>query len=92
MDIGALAQYGVLGIFSILLIVFARTSYRRETDRADRLEAENVKLNDFIRKEVVVVLSAATRALEDNATLLTSLVREREDFMSPPKRARREGP
>ena len=39
-DLSIFAQYGVLGVFVIILVVYARTSVKREIERADRLEAE----------------------------------------------------
>ena len=75
--VGVLAQYGVLGIFAALLLVFARTSYKRETDRADRLEADVRRLNDTIQEKVIPALMSATRAAEESAALIADLQRER---------------
>lgn len=77
-DMGVLAQYGVLGIFAILLILFAKTSYKRETDRADRLEQEVLRLNNLIIERVIPALTSATNAVEDATELLRSVQRERE--------------
>ena len=77
-DLGVLAQYGVLGVFAILLILFARVSYKRETDRSDRLEAEVVRLNNLIIDKVIPALSSATNAVEDATELLRSMQRELE--------------
>lgn len=77
-DVGTLAQYGVLGIFAVLLILFAKISYKRETDRSDRLEAEVQRLNEAIQERVIPALSSATRAIEESVELLNAIQRERE--------------
>lgn len=48
-----LLQYGVLGIFAVLLIVYTRGSITRERDKGDRAEAQVKELNDFIRNELL---------------------------------------
>lgn len=75
--VGVLAQYGVLGIFAALLVLFARTAYKRETDRADRLEADVRRLNDTIQDKVIPALMSATKAAEESASLISDLQRER---------------
>lgn len=77
-DLGVLAQYGVLGAFALLLVLFARTSYKRETDRSDRLETENTRLNTSIQEKVIPALVAATAALEQAAQLIHDIERERD--------------
>jgi hypothetical protein len=77
-DLGVLAQYGVLGVFAVLLIVFAKVSYRRETDRSDRLEQEVVRLNNLIIERVIPALSSATNVVEDATELLRAMQRELE--------------
>jgi hypothetical protein len=77
-DMGVLAQYGVLGVFALLLILFAKISYKRETERADRLEAEVVRLNNLIIDRVIPALASATSVVEDATELLRSMQRERE--------------
>ena len=77
-DLGVLAQYGVLGVFAILLILFAKISYKRETERSDRLEAEVVRLNNLIIERVIPALSSATGVVQDATELLRSMQRERE--------------
>lgn len=88
-DIGVLAQYGVLGVFALLLILFAKISYKRETDRADRLEAEVVRLNNLIIDRVIPALGSATSVVEDATELLRSMQRERE--LDRTREARRAG-
>jgi hypothetical protein len=77
-DLSLLAQYGVLGVFALLLILFAKTSYKRETDRSDRLEAEVLRLNNLIQEKAIPALASATRALEESQNLLHDLQRERD--------------
>lgn len=77
-DFGVLAQYGVLGIVCAGLIVFARVSYKRETDRSDRLETEVIRLNNLIIDRAIPALTAAAQAAEDATMLLRDLQRERE--------------
>lgn len=77
-DIGVLAQYGVLGVFAVLLIMFAKISYKRETDRSDRLEAEVVRLNSLIIERVIPALGGATNVVQDATELLRAMQRERE--------------
>jgi len=75
-SVGTLAQYGVLGIFAAILVVFAKTAYRRETDRADRLETEVQRLNALIQDRVIGVISSATNAVEESTELMTVMARE----------------
>jgi hypothetical protein len=89
-DLGILAQYGVLGVFAIVLLLFARISYRRETERADRLEAEVIRLNNLIIDRAVPALTAAAQAAEEATQLLRDLHRERELALRPPARRARE--
>jgi hypothetical protein len=77
-NLGLLAQYGVLGLVAMLLIIFARVSYKRETDRSDRLETEVVRLNNMIIEKVIPALSSATGAIQDATELLRAVQRERE--------------
>ena len=77
-DLSILTQYGILGIFALLLILFAKTSYKRETDRSDRLEAEVLRLNNLIQEKAIPALASATRALEESQNLLHDLQRERD--------------
>lgn len=91
LDLGALAQYGVLGLGAGALAVFARIAYRRETERADRLEAEVVRLNNLIIDRAVPALTAAAQAAEEATLLLRELQRDRERELMrvpPPARSR----
>lgn len=63
-SLDTIAQTGVLGALVALLLVFAYRAYRREVDRADRLEAENSKLRDGIESRVVPLVERALTVLE----------------------------
>ena len=88
-DIGVLAQYGVLGIFAILLIVFANTSYRREIARADRLEAEVLRLNQLIQERHIPALEQAARALNEANEIMRMFQRDAMREYDPPRRSPR---
>jgi hypothetical protein len=77
-DINTFAQYGILGVLTLILIGFARGAYQRERDRADRSEEEIRKLNAAIQDRVIPVLMSATRAVEESVELLSAMQRERE--------------
>lgn len=77
-DLTIFAQYGVLGIIAAMLIWFAKGAHQRERDRADRMEAENKRLNELILDRVIPALTSASRAAEESAELLNALQRERE--------------
>lgn len=77
-DLSVFAQYGVLGVLTVLLIWFAKGAHQRERDRADRLEAENQRLNQVILDRVIPALTSASRAAEDSSELMRDMQRERE--------------
>jgi hypothetical protein len=77
-DLGVLAQYGVLGIFAAILVWFARGAHQRERERADRLEEKNNQLNELIRERIIPALISATKAVQDSGELLAAVQRERE--------------
>lgn len=82
-DLSILAQYGVLGVFAILLIIFAKTAYKRETERADRLEQEVLRLNQLIQDKHIPALESATYALKEATDALQKVKwdqqRDRDD-------------
>lgn len=71
-------QYGVLGIFTAILVWFAKGAYQREKDRSDRAEADRDRLYTVMLERLVPALTSATRAAEESADLLRALQRERE--------------
>jgi hypothetical protein len=77
-DLGAFAQYGILGVLAVMLIWFAKGAHQRERDRADRLEAENRRLYQLFLDQVVPAMTSATRAAVESAELLRAVQRERE--------------
>jgi hypothetical protein len=83
-----LGQYGVLGVFAVLLVWFAKFMIGRETTRADRLEAEVVRLNNTIQDKVIPALLSATGAVEESTELLRDLQRDMRDGYGPRRRAR----
>jgi hypothetical protein len=87
--LGLLAQYGVLGIAAGLLVVFARASYKRETDRSDRLEGEVFRLHQVIQDRHIPALEAAGKALQEATLALKEIQQERE--VDRAIRDRREG-
>lgn len=48
-----LLQYGVLGIFAGLLVIFTRGSITREREKYDQAQTQIDNLNEFIRKELL---------------------------------------
>lgn len=77
-DYSVFAQYGVLGVITVLLVWFAKGAHQREKDRSDRLEEENRRLNTVIQDRVIPALTSATRAAEESSALLNAMQRERE--------------
>lgn len=75
-DYTVLSQYGVLGVFAVLLVWFARLMITRETARADRLEAEVVRLNNIIQEKVIPALMSATGSVEESTEMLRDLQRD----------------
>lgn len=76
--VNVFAQYGILGLGFLGLALFARGAYKRESDRADRLEGKNDKLNNLILEKIIPLLESATRSNEDSTELLRAIQRERE--------------
>jgi hypothetical protein len=84
-DYAVLGQYGVLGIFAMLLVWFARFMIARETARADRLEAEVVRLNNVIQEKVIPALMSATGAVEESTEMLRDMQRDLRSGRAPPR-------
>lgn len=75
-----LLQYGVLGIFASLLIVYTRGSIQREREKSDQSAAQVKELNDFIRNELLPKQVEATilhkqvaEVLEEAIQLITEM-------------------
>ncbi len=69
-----LLQYGVLGVFAVLLILYTRSSIKRELEKADRAEAQVRELNDFIRGELLPKQVEATMLHKQVADVLEEAV------------------
>lgn len=68
----AFLQYGAIGAIALIALLAVRVLFKREIDayerekqRADRLEAELLKLNTAIQERYLVALNDATRAVAD---------------------------
>ncbi len=69
-SVAGLVQYGAVGIVASLGLWFMWRAYRRECDRADRLEADNKAQAAAIQDRVIPALLSATRAVEESTELL----------------------
>lgn len=74
LSLDTLVQTGVTGTLAAALLVFARTAYLRETQRADRLEKELGDLHRTFMDRYATALAEAARAVAD-ATQTLSRVR-----------------
>jgi hypothetical protein len=73
-----LLQYGAIGAFVVVLGVFAWRAYKRESDRADRLEAQLAEANTRIIDRFADVLAQTRDALRSSNDYLRDLARRRE--------------
>jgi hypothetical protein len=92
----ALLQYGVLGVFAIMLIIYTRGSIARERDKSDRAEAKVEELNAYLRTEVLPKQVEATmyykqvsEVLEEAIQLITEIkirdsIQRQDPGSSPP--------
>jgi hypothetical protein len=79
-DVATLSQYGVLGIFAIIMVTVIRTMYKRELDRADAALAEVKELhakldakNKDVEDRLVPALVNVTNSMESAADLLVEM-------------------
>ena len=86
-----LLQYGVLGIFAVLLIIYTKGSIQRERDRADRAEHQVKELNDFIRNELLPKQVEATILHKQVADVLGEAVQLISDIKFMERNERRRG-
>lgn len=84
-NLGILAQYGLLGFVAAGAIIFGRVSYKREIDRSDRLEAEVNRLNSVIIERdnmiidrVIPALTSAVQVVEEATRLLREMQHAQE--------------
>ena len=87
-----LLQYGVLGIFAVLLIIYTKGSIQRERDRADRAEVQVKELNDFIRSELLPKQVEATILHKQVADVLGEAVHLISELKYIDRSERRRGP
>ncbi len=91
-----LLQYGVLGIFAVLLIIYTRGSLSREREKSDQATAQVDELNNFIRNELLPKQVEATllykqvaEVLEEAIQLITEMkirdnISRQQDLGKPP--------
>ncbi len=90
-----LLQYGVLGIFAVLLIVYTRGSISREREKSDQAAAKVDELNVFIRDELLpkqveaaLLHKQVAEVLEEAIQLITEMkIRDniaRQQMQHPP--------
>lgn len=84
-----LLQYGVLGVFAIVLIVFARSLLQREQKRADDSAAEVVRLNAMMQDRLIPALVTATQAISASQTILQA-IQYQKDIEAAAKAGRQE--
>lgn len=87
-------QYGILGVFAGLLVVFTRGSITREREKYDQAQAQIDKLNEFIRTELLpkqvetaLLHKQVAEALEQAVNVITEMrIREnvRREATRPP--------
>ena len=77
-DLGILANYGVLGLFTLILLGFGLRAWQREIGRADRLENELREQQKTMVERVIPALVAATAAMEESAQITRQVAEERE--------------
>lgn len=58
------AQLGIASFFIALFLWFGWQAYKRERDRADRLEADLATINKKLVEDVVPMMSQATKVIE----------------------------
>lgn len=70
-------QYGAIGAAAIVLAAFAWRAYRREADRADRLEQQLADANQRIIDRFSEVIAGTRDALKESNEYLRDLSRRR---------------
>lgn len=89
-----LLVYGPLGLIAGLLMMYARSTVRREHEKADAAEQQVKELNDFIRNELLPKQVEATILHKQVADVLGDAVRVISDlkYRDDPPRDGRRGP
>lgn len=75
--ISTIGQWGAAGALAALMLMAGRYVYRRESDRADRLENELREVNKALVEKYVPTLDATAKALLDANQLIIELRAER---------------
>jgi len=73
-----LLNYGVLGIFAVVMVTLIRVLLKREQERADRLENEVTRLNGIIQEKTIPALLAATEAVKSSQDFLRQMEYQRK--------------
>lgn len=87
-----LLVYGPLGLIAFLLIMYAKSTVKREHEKADAAEQQVKDLNDFIRNELLPKQVEATILHKQVAEVLGDAVRVISDLKyrdDPPRDGRR---
>lgn len=93
--VSLLLQYGVLGVFAVLMIIFTRGAIAREREKGDQASAQVDELNNFIRQELLpkqveaaLLHKQVAEVLEEAIQLITEMkIRQsinRHDHGTPP--------
>jgi hypothetical protein len=77
-DLGVLGNYGILGLFTVILLGFGLRAWQREITRADRLETELREKNQAMQDRVIPALTTAAAAVQQSAEMMRELTEERE--------------
>lgn len=75
--LSALLQYGVLGIFAAVLLWLARSLLKREQDRADKVQADNDKLQSYFVDKVIPQMSETTNILKQAVDIMAQILRQK---------------
>lgn len=68
-----LLQYGAIGVFLALLVIFARSQVLREQKRADDSASEVIRLNNIMQEKTIPALIAATQAIASAQAILQQI-------------------
>lgn len=90
--VALLLQYGILGLFAALLLIYTRGSIARDREKTDKAEAQVKELNDFIRSELLPKQVEATILHKQVAEVLAEAVQLISDMKSQDRNERRRGP
>lgn len=73
-DFTVFAQYGVLGVIVVILILYARSQTQRESARADRLEEKKDAQTLDVLNRVIPALEASARAVDESQQIVKTLL------------------